>query len=67
MRKENTGRRVYSVCHANTNAQSTNPQEKIIASGYHAENGRFSQNKIRGRENAALSAAAIAAETMTLG
>src|SRR3569833_1632735 len=28
MRKMNMGRRVYSVCHANTNAQSTKPQKK---------------------------------------
>ena len=67
MRTVNTGRRVYSVCHANTNAQRTNPQVKIMASGYQAENGRFSQSKMRGNENTALSAAATAAEVITCG
>jgi hypothetical protein len=58
---------VYSVCHAKTNAQSTKPQKKIMAAGYQAENGRLSHNKMRGKDNTALSAAATAAEVITCG
>ena len=61
-----TGRRVYSVCHAKTNAQRTNPQSKNSASAYHTETGRFSHNSIRGSDDRALKDAAMA-EARTTG